>query len=310
MGSSKLTNPWHNKLLQQAVSNDQRRRDDLTLARLDSSTLGDYIGALVRARAKNNAFRGMTHRNDRDTVGRFRDRAADYVRYRPTYPAEAVHAILGGLGPPGRLIAADVGAGTGISARLIGEQGVRVIAVEPGEAMRRAAAPHPNVAWVAAQAEATGLCSQTVDLVLCAQSFHWFRTADALSEFARILKERGHLAISWNRRSTSDPLTAGYRQAIVDVGGEITAESRTFDPNVIGASGLFSSPERKSFPNFQRLDLAGLIGRARSASYVPRNGAAGERLLGLLRALHERHADGSGFVTLVYDTEVFCSTRL
>ncbi len=176
--------------------------------------------------------------------------------------------------------------------------------------MRRAAAPHPNVAWVAGRAEATGLCSQAVDLVLCAQSFHWFRTTDALSEFARILKERGRLAICWNRRSTSDPLTAGYRQAIVDVGGDTSAESRTFDPDVIRDSGLFSSPERKSFPNLQRLDLAGLIGRARSASYVPRTGVAGERLIGLLHALHERYADGSGFVTMVYDTEVFCSTRL
>ena len=110
--------------------------------------------------------------------------------------------------------------------------------------------------------------------------------------------------------STSDPLTAGYRQAIVDVGGEMTAESRPFDPRVISDSGLFSSPERKSFPNFQRLDLAGLIGRARSASYVPKSGAAGERLLNLLRALHERYADGTGFVTLMYDTEVFCSTKL
>jgi hypothetical protein len=75
-------------------------------------------------------------------------------------------------------------------------------------------------------------------------------------------------------------------------------------------SGFFSLPQRKSFPNFQRLDLTGLIGRARSASYVPKSGAAGERVLTLLRALHERYADGSGFVTLVYDTEVFCSTRL
>jgi len=252
----------------------------------------------------------MAHGNDHDTVRRFNDRAADYIRYRPTYPAEAVQAILDGLGPPERLVAADVGAGTGISARSLGERGVRVIAVEPGEAMRRAAAPHPNVAWVAGRAEATGLRSQTVDLVLCAQSFHWFRTADALSEFARILKEGRRLAISWNRRSTSDPLTAGYRQAIVEVGGETAAESRTFDPDLMSHSGLFSSPERNSFPNSQRLDLAGLIGRARSASYVPKNGAAGERLVGLLRALHERYADGSGFVTLVYETEVFCSTRL
>jgi SAM-dependent methyltransferase len=252
----------------------------------------------------------MAHRNGLDTVGRFSDRAADYVRYRPTYPLEAVHAILDGLGPPERLVAADVGAGTGISARVLGEQGVRVVAVEPGEGMRRAAVPHPNVAWVAGRAEATGLCSQTVDLVLCAQSFHWFKAADALPEFARILKHRRRLAIGWNRRSASDPLTVGYRQAIVDVGGETAAESMRFDPDVITHGGLFSPPERRSFPNFQRLDLDGLIGRARSASYVPKGGAAGERLLGLLRALHERHADASGLVTLVYETEVFCSTKL
>jgi SAM-dependent methyltransferase len=245
--------------------------------------------------------------SDRDTVGRFNNRAADYVRYRPTYPPEAIDAILDGLGPPGRIVAADVGAGTGISARLLGERGVRVIAVEPGEVMRRAARAHPNVVWAAGRAEATGLASQAVDLVLCAQSFHWFQTADALLEFARILKERGRLAITWNRRSTSDPFTAGYRQAIVDVGGEIAEESRAFDPNVISDSGLFSSPERQSFPNFQRLDLAGLIGRARSASYVPRTGVEGERLLSLLRALHERYADEDGLVTLVYDTEVFCA---
>src|SRR2546427_11107146 len=135
----------------------------------------------------------MAHRNDLDTIGRFSDRAADYVRYRPTYPVEAVHVILDGLGPPARLVAADVGAGTGISARLLGEQGVRVVAVEPGEAMRRAAVRHPNVTWVAGRAEATAMCSQSVGLVFCAQSFHCIRTAASLREFARNLNNRRRL---------------------------------------------------------------------------------------------------------------------
>ena len=84
--------------------------------------------------------------------------------------------------------AADVGAGTGISARLLGDRGVRVMAVEPGDAMRAAAAPHPNVRGSVGTAEATGLAPASLDLVLCAQSFHWFRAADALTEFARILE--------------------------------------------------------------------------------------------------------------------------
>jgi hypothetical protein len=94
------------------------------------------------------------------------------------------------------------------------------------------------------------------------------------------------------------------------VGGEITAEWMTFDPADVTGSRQFSSPERTSVPNFQRLDLDGFIGRARSASYVPKTGAAGERMLALLHALHKQYADAKGFVTMVYETEIFCSKKL
>lgn len=245
-----------------------------------------------------------------DTVGRFNDRAADYVKYRPSYPPAAIEVILDGLGPCDEIVAADVGAGTGISARLLGDRGVRVIAVEPGAIMRSAAEPHPNVTWVAGRAEATALASGTLDLVLCAQAFHWFRPAEALIECARILKRGRRLAIVWNRRSKTDPLTAGYRQAILDVGGETTFERMNFDPDVVARSGRFAPLERIAVPHSQYLDLDGLIGRARSASYVPKTGPEGERLLDLLRALHARYADASGHVTLVYETEIFRTSKL
>ena len=249
----------------------------------------------------------MTQPEGLDTVGRFSDRAADYVRYRPSYPPAAIDLILEGLGSPADLTVADIGAGTGISARLVADRGARVIAVEPGDGMRGAAAPHDNVTWVAGRADATGLRAQAIDAVLCAQSFHWFSPPVVLPELARILKPGGRLAIMWNRRSTTDPLTAGYRQAILDVGGEIAVERVDFDPGVIADSGLFSPPDRHAFPNAQRLTLEGLIGRARSASYVPKTGEEGQRLLDLLRTLHTQHADADGFVDLVYETEVFRS---
>ena len=245
-----------------------------------------------------------------EAVTRFDDRADDYVRYRPSYPAAAVDAILDGLGAPERLVAADVGAGTGISARLLGDRGVRVFAVEPGRKMRAAAAAHPKVTWVAGTAESTGLGSGVVRLVLAAQAFHWFRPPEALSEFGRIVGPSGRLAIMWNRRSTTDRLTAAYRQAILDVGGEVPAERMPFEPGVVAGSGLFSPVVRAAFPNRQRLDLDGLIGRARSASYVPKTGEAGERLASMLRALHARHADDAGFVSLVYEAEVFLARKL
>jgi SAM-dependent methyltransferase len=176
--------------------------------------------------------------------------------------------------------------------------------------MRAAALPHPRVAWLAGTAQATGLAAASVDIVLCAQSFHWFHTREAIAEFSRIVKPSGRLAIMWNRRSATDPLTAAYRKAIVDVGGEIAAERMPFEPEIVSADGRFTAPERRAFPNTQRLDLDGLIGRARSASYVPKAGEAGMRLLESLRALHARFADRNGFVTLVYETELYLSRRL
>jgi SAM-dependent methyltransferase len=243
------------------------------------------------------------------SVSRFHDRAADYVKYRPSYPPAAIDAILDGLDAPARLRAADVGAGTGISARLLADRGVHVVAVEPGEIMRGSAAPHANVLWTSGTAEATGLRASAFDLALCAQAFHWFRQQEALIELARILRPGGRLAIMWNRRSMTDPLTLGYRQAILDVGGEIAEERIAFDPAIVARSGAFSAPDRVAFPNMHRLDLDGLIGRARSASYVPKSGPEGERLLELLRTLHATYADADGVVTMIYETEIYRATK-
>jgi hypothetical protein len=113
----------------------------------------------------------------------------------------------------------------------------------------------------------------------------------------------------WNRRSTTEPFTVGYRQAILDIGGETAAERMGFDPSVVGRSGLFTVPVRHATPNLQRLTLEGLIGRARSASYVPKDGPMGEKLIELLRTLHARHAGPDGYASLVYDAEVWLSIR-
>ena len=54
---------------------------------------------------------------------RFSDRAEVYAKYRSSYPPEAIDRILEGVGAPNELIAADIGAGTGISSRLLADRG-------------------------------------------------------------------------------------------------------------------------------------------------------------------------------------------
>jgi SAM-dependent methyltransferase len=244
-----------------------------------------------------------------DPTGRFSDRAAEYMKYRPGYPAPAIDALLEGLAPPSMLTAADVGAGTGISARALAARGVGVFAIEPNRAMREAAEPHVRISWKDGTAEATGLPDGAVELVLAAQAFHWFKVPESLAEFHRILRPTGRLALMWNARDHDDSVTRAYIAAIHEVNGEHPAELRTFEPAAIAEGDRFTAPVTHRFPNSQELDRDGLIGRATSASYVPREGKPYAKLVKLLAELFDRHRDERGFVTLKYNTEVHLATR-
>jgi SAM-dependent methyltransferase len=247
--------------------------------------------------------------DDVDPTLRFSNRADDYARYRPSYPEAAIDALLAGLGPADSLTAVDVGAGTGISSRLLGARGVRVLAVEPNRAMREAAEPHPRVSFRDGTAEALGLPAASARLVLCAQAFHWFRADAALREMARVLEPGGRLALVWNRRSESDPLMVGYEQAILDTGADPNKVGMASDVAAVERSGLFGPRRVERFEHRQLVDRDGLLGRALSASYVPKTGPLHARLLEALNALFTRHEAG-GQVALVYETEVTLAERL
>ena len=142
------------------------------------------------------------------------DRAQDYARYRPSYPEGAIAAILADLGDPQELVVADIGAGTGISSRLLGDRGPRVIALEPNAAMGEAAEPHPQVSFQPGTAEQTGLVDQSIHVITCCQAFHWFNAPLALAEFSRILQPGGRVALLWNDWDLDDSRTEAYHQMI------------------------------------------------------------------------------------------------
>jgi hypothetical protein len=176
--------------------------------------------------------------------------------------------------------------------------------------MRGSAGQHPLVEWREGTAEATGLPGESVSLMLCAQAFHWVRQDEALREFARVLKPRGRVAIVWNERDRADAMMTAYREAIRAVGGDHPAEMREFDPGVIARSGLYGPVRCVEVPNSQRLDEAGLIGRAMSASYVPKEGPRREVLVKSLREIARRFRDAAGVVTMRYVTRVWLAERI
>lgn len=239
---------------------------------------------------------------------RFDDRVADYVRFRPTYPGAAIDAVLRHCASPERLVVADVGAGTGISSRLLADRGVRVLAVEPNESMAREIGGGEKITWIRGTAESTTLGDESVDCVVCAQAFHWFQPEPAMREFRRVLRPSGWLALMWNIRDESDGLTSAYTRVIREVIGTEPAEMRGFDEEVLDRDG-FSLRESVDVPHQQSLDETGFIGRATSAWYVPKSGVGFEKIVSGLRTMFAAHEGQDGRVTMRYRTRVYIADR-
>lgn len=245
-----------------------------------------------------------------DPTGRFTSRAEAYRKFRPSYPPGAIDAMLDGMGEPRSLVAADIGAGTGISARLLGDRGLRVYAVEPNRAMREAADPHSSVESLDGTAERTTLADRCVDLVLAAQAFHWFRPEESLREFHRILRPEGRLAVMWNERDLTDPLTAVYSDIVSRASSRAPEEKWHIRPEELYVSQLFATAWERTFVYTQALDAEGLVGRAVSASYVPMEGEARAVVERDLRAAYNRFKGSDGLVRLVYRTILYLSQPL
>lgn len=242
---------------------------------------------------------------------RFSDRVADYVRYRPDYPPALPAWLQHELGMSPSWEVADVGAGTGISSRMLLDAGCSVVAVEPNAAMRDAATAwlndSPRFRAVDGRADATGLADASVDMVTAAQAFHWFDPAAAKREFARVLRPRGVVAIWWNsRRLDGTPFLDGYEALLQEFGTDYSdvAERYADDATMRAWFGEGLLGEAR-FEHSQRVDFNGLRGRLMSSSYAPRVGdARHEPMLAALRDLFERcHQDGR--VDIDYDTRVF-----
>jgi ubiquinone/menaquinone biosynthesis C-methylase UbiE len=136
----------------------------------------------------------------------FQAGAVAYVAGRPDYPPEIEAWLTQDLGLSKGKTALDLAAGTGkFSPRLLAT-GATVIAVEPVRAMlNELIRQYPWIDARSGSAEHIPLDDASVDAVVCAQSFHWFATLEALKEIHRVLKPGGALGLVWNVRDDSVP---------------------------------------------------------------------------------------------------------
>ena len=243
---------------------------------------------------------------------RFTERVANYVAYRPKYPAAVLEFMRAELNLSPSSIVADVGAGTGILTEMFLRNGNTVFAVEPNEAMRAAAenslGAFPNFKSVEGTAEATTLASASVDFVTAAQAFHWFNAERALLEFARILRDGGWVVLLWNMRRTDSTPFLRELERILRAYGTDYADGVAEFPREEAIHKIFARGfGTKVFKNEQVFDYAGLRGRWLSASYVPLAGHPNhEPMFAALRRAFDEH-NTNGTVNIEYDTVIYYS---
>ena len=170
---------------------------------------------------------------------------------------------------------ADVGSGTGILTEMFLQNGNVVYGVEPNQGMREAAErllkAHPRFNSVAGQAEATTLDEASVDFITAGQAFHWFDAAASRTEFGRILRPDGFVALTWNARAyRDDPLLVFRSEAAQELTGLATGELAhpalswpCFSPAQRGAGGVPAGTRgfghqftEFAFPTFSDASLA------------------------------------------------------
>lgn len=192
--------------------------------------------------------------------------AADYDTYRPGYPSGLYDFLTDRCSLEPSSLILDVGGGTGKGSMLFLKRGLRVIAIDAVEDMLKRA---PQTERIVAFAEELGLKNSIADLVLCAQSFHWFTTVATLKEFRSTLKTSGYLALVWNSLDTAPLHQQEYERLIKQFNPEHNCKYRNKNwALILEKSGIFKIIEHKRYSQKRPMSVEDWKGLARSTSYI------------------------------------------
>jgi SAM-dependent methyltransferase len=173
--------------------------------------------------------------------------AETYSRGRPDFPPQALDWLQADLGMRVGKTAVEIGAGTGKFTRLLCATGASVVALDPvSEMLERLVTGSPEVAALRGQAQSLPLACGIADAVLCAQSFHWFATREALAEMRRVLRPGGVLGLIWNVRDQSVDWVARLTEIMAPFEGDAPRYDHGEWRGVFPAPG-FGTLHEKSF---------------------------------------------------------------
>jgi ubiquinone/menaquinone biosynthesis C-methylase UbiE len=192
---------------------------------------------------------------------------------------------------------------------MLAERGLKVVAVEPNDAMRRngieRTASIAQVSWYEGTGEATGQPARSFEMVTFGSSFNVCDRPTALKEVARILKPRGWFACMWNHRQLDDPIQASIETIIRDrVPGYGYGTRREDQTAVIDASQLFGPVVHVDSRVLHEQTVKECVEAWRSHATLERQ--AGNAFGSVVSAI-ENYLDGLGVTTIEipYSTNIW-----
>lgn len=124
-----------------------------------------------------------------------------------------------------------------------------ISAVEPiAEMLAQLRQKFPEISSIQAKSEDLPLADQSMDAVICAQSFDWFANPTALAEIARILKPNAPLALIWNQRDCRIPWVKALAEHIAPLEANTPRYHDDQWKKVFENQNLFDIVNLKVFP--------------------------------------------------------------
>lgn len=207
----------------------------------------------------------------------FSKQAADYAKFRPRYRGEMFEYL--GRISPARKLAWDCATGNGQAAVGLANVFDRAIASDASEKQIANAEPHERVEYRVASAEASGLESNSIDLVMVAQALHWFDLDRFYQEVKRVLKPGGVFASSAYRFCHITPVIDEIvnRRYYTEVVGPYWPAERKLIEKFEDLPFPFPEIKTPSFEITAQWNMEHLLGYLRSWSATQRFVAANAR---------------------------------
>jgi SAM-dependent methyltransferase len=232
--------------------------------------------------------------------------AEQYDRLRPSYPA----VFMDDLAAFGPINAVDIGCGTGKVARALVERGLRVLGVEPDEAMAAVARNH-GIRVELARFETWDPAGRTFDLVTAGHAWHWVDPNSGLAKVASVLEPGGTVALFWNYHAVDASLAEAFDgvYAVCAPELEVLGRDPTGSPDVDPFSGSdqFSPGERRTYRWRRELSADDWVSMLATFSDHRRLGR--DRLQELQHTLRKAIIWSGGTVRSVCGTYVWLSRR-